>query len=162
MQAKYRISEEDYVNTMKLFAKLTRQQIFIYAALALVLIALAVFGSLVVKAGAIGGLAGGLIVTVLGRYIIAPIMARRHYRKYKAIHEEFTVELLQDGVRFISPNADGKLIWNHLVKWRQNDNYILIYPMPRLYHIVPKSVVSDGFDVSLLINRLTQHVGGPV
>lgn len=107
MQAKYRISEEDYVNTMKLFAKLTPKQIFIYSVFALILVALAVFGPLVVKAGAIGGLAGGLIVAVLGRYIVAPMMARRHYRKYRAIHEEFTVELLQDGVRFISPNADG-------------------------------------------------------
>ncbi|WP_098495014.1 YcxB family protein [Collimonas sp. PA-H2] len=162
MKAKYRISEEDYVNTMKLFAKLTPRKIFSYSTFVLVLVALAVFGPLVVKAGAIGGLAGGLIVAVFGRYIVAPILARRHYRKYRAIHEEFTVELLQDGVRFISPNADGKLMWNHVLKWRQNDDYILIYPMPRLYHILPKSVVSDGFNVSLLINRLTQHVGNPV
>jgi hypothetical protein len=72
MQAKYRISEEDYVNTMKLSAKLTQKQILICSVFALILVAFAVFGPPVVKSGAIGGLAGWLIWEVLGLYIIAP------------------------------------------------------------------------------------------
>lgn len=161
MNATYRISEDDYVNAMRLFTKFTPRAKVIFVFLSSVLILLAIFGSPEIQSIAIGGLAGALIVHVVGRYIVSPILARKHYRKYKAIQDEFTVEVLLDGVRFASPNADGKLTWEHMLKWRQNDDYILIYPMPRIYHIIPKSIASSGFDVPLLINWLTQHVGEP-
>ncbi|MEK6663107.1 MAG: YcxB family protein [Pseudomonadota bacterium] len=162
MKATYRISEQDYVNAVKLFAKLTSRLFLVYAASTLALIALAAFGPPVIKAGAIGGLVGGFVVTLVGRYILSPVLARRHYRKYKAIHEEFTIELLNDGVRLSSPDADGKLTWNKMLKWRENENYILIYPMPRLFHIVPKSIASNGFDLKGLTDGLLQHIGKPV
>ena len=162
MKATYRISEQDYVNATKLFAKLSLRVFLIYAASTLALIALAAFGPPIIKAGAIGGLVGGFAVALVGRYILLPILARRHYRKYKAIHEEFTIELLNDGVRFSSPDADGKLTWNKMLKWRENKNYILIYPMPRLFHIVPKSIASNGFDLKVLTDGLLQHIGKPV
>jgi hypothetical protein len=161
MKATYRISEEDYVNAMRLFAKLTPRLVIIYLASALALVALAVFGTQVLRGGAIGGLIGGLSVTLIGRYIVSPILARKHYRKYKAIHDEFAVELVEDGVRFTSPNADGKITWDKMLKWRQNEKYVLIYPMPRIYHIVPKSVATQGFDLQALTNELLLHVGEP-
>lgn len=161
MKVKYRISEDDYVSAMKLFAKLSPRVSAIYSASTVVLVVLAIFGATLIKAGAIGGLAGGVIVTLVGRYIASPILARRHYQKYKAIHQEFTIELLDDGVRFTSPDADGKLTWDKMLKWRENQDYILIYLMPQLYHIVPKSIVAGGFDVKLLTNGLSQYVGKP-
>lgn len=161
MNTSYRISEDDYVNAMKLFITLTPRAKAIYLVASLVFVVLAIFGSPVIKGGAIGGFAGGLIVTIVGRYIVSPILARKHYRKYKAIHDEFSVEILHDGIRLSSPNSDGKLTWENMLKWRQNKDYILIYPMPRIYYILPKSIASSGFDVQLLINRLTQHVGKP-
>lgn len=159
MKATFKISELDYVNAMKLYARLTPRLILIYLAAALVLAALALFGGVIVSAGAMGGLVGGIIAIVIGRYIVMPIMARRHYRKYKAIQEEFTVELLEDGVSFSSPDAEGKITWGKMLKWRQNESYVLIYPMPRLFHIIPKSVAAQGFDLQALTDRLHQHVG---
>ena len=162
MEAKYRISEKDYVNALKLFGKLTPKTMVIYAIALLILIALAVFGSPVLKGGAIGALVGGLIVTLIGRLIISPILAKRHYRKYKAIHDEFTVQLNEDGVRFTSSTSEGLIPWDNMLKWRQNEDYILIYPMPRLYHIVPKSISSAKFDIQKLIEYLNQNVGKQV
>ena len=161
MKATYRISEQDYVNTMRLFATLTPRLVTAYLVGALALITLAVFGSPVFRGGAIGGLIGGLTVAVIGRYIVSPILARRHYQKYKAIHEEVAVELVSDGVRFSSPNADGKITWDKVHKWREDENFVLIYPMPRIFHIVPKSVATQGFDLQALTNGLLKHVGKP-
>ncbi|MGB4812805.1 MAG: YcxB family protein [Methylophilaceae bacterium] len=161
MKATYRISEQDYADTIKLFAKITPRIIIFYLLSVLILIALAVFGSSVLRAGAIGGLIGGLSVIIIGRYIISPILARRHYRKYKAIHEEFTIELIDKGVRFSSSNGDWKIMWDKTHKWRQNENFVLIYPMPRLYYVIPKSVASQGFDLQALTDGLLQHVGKP-
>jgi len=159
MEAKYRISEEDYVNANKLFGKLTPKLILVYVVVSLALIVVAIFGSPVLKGGAIGGLVGGLIVTLLGRLLISPLLAKRHYRRYKAIHDEFIVQLLDDGVRFISSTGEGKVGWDSIHKWRQNKDYILIYPMPRLYHIVPKSISSSDFDIQKLIESLNKNIG---
>jgi hypothetical protein len=161
MKANYRISEDDYVNGSMLAIRPTLRLLIIWLAAVLTLLALSMFYSQAVIAGVIGGLAGGLSVFLIWRYLVLPIQTRRNYRKYKAIHGEITVELLEEGLRFTSPDADGKLIWPNILKWRQNDSYILVYPMPRLCHILPKSVASSGFDVSLLVNQLTRHVGDP-
>ncbi|MEJ2466762.1 MAG: YcxB family protein [Candidatus Thiodiazotropha sp.] len=161
MKATYRISEQDYADAMKLFAKLTPRLTITYSAAALAMVVLAVFGPPILSGGAIGGLVGGLSVALVGRYIVSPILARRHYRKYKAIQEEFTVELVDVGVRFTSTNADGKITWDKIHKWRENEDFVLIYPMPRIFHMIPKSVAAQGFDLQALIDGLQQHVGKP-
>jgi hypothetical protein len=161
MKANYRISEDDYVDAMRLFAKFTPRTTMAFLMFAAVLTALAVFGSLALRGAAIGGLIGGISVTLVGRYIVSPILARKNYQKYKTIQEEFTVALVEDGVVFASPTAEGKITWDKVYKWRQDEKYVLIYPMPRLYHIIPKSVVTEGFDVQALTNALREHVGKP-
>ncbi|MGB0127532.1 MAG: YcxB family protein [Rhodocyclaceae bacterium] len=161
MEAMFRISEQDYMNAMRLFGKLTPRLVAVFSVAALALVAVAIFGPPVLRAGATGGLTGGLLVAVIGRNIVSPMLARRHYRKYKAMHDEFVVELVADGVRFATPTADGRITWDKVYKWRQNDGFVLIYPMPRLCHIVPKSIESQGFDLRALTNRLQQHVGNP-
>ncbi|WP_242112619.1 YcxB family protein [Luteimonas aquatica] len=158
MPAQYRISEQDYVDAMRLFARPGARSISILAAIALAAIALALFGPPLVRAGAIGGLVG-IAVVAAGSFALLPWTARRHYRKYRAIHETFTVELLENGVRFASRNGEGTLAWAHVLKWRQNDRFVLLYPMPRLFHIVPRAIASQGFDVEALVDRLRRHVG---
>lgn len=86
-------------------------------------------------------------------------MARRHYRKYKAMHSEFGAELLANGLRLSSPHGEGTIVWENILKWRQNDRFVLIYPMPRIFHILPKSVAEQGFDLQGLIAQLKQRVG---
>lgn len=161
MKATYLISEQDYVDAIKLFAKLTPRLVIIYSASILVLAALAIFGSPVLSGGAIGGGIGGLTAALIGRYVVSPILARRHYRKYKAIQEEFSVEVVDDGVRFTSLNGDGKITWDKVYKWRENEKFVLIYPMPRIFYMVPKSVAAQGFDLQALTDGLQQHVGQP-
>ncbi|MGJ7606903.1 YcxB family protein [Variovorax sp. LT1R20] len=46
-----------------------------------------------------------------------------------------------------------------MLKWRQDDRFVLLYLMPRLFHVLPKSVASQGFDVAALVERLNRHVG---
>lgn len=159
MKASYRISEDDYVNAMKLFAKLSPRALLIYVTVALVLVLFAVFGSRLLQAGAIGGLVGGGVVSLIMRLVVSPILARRHYRKYKAIQDEFTFELLDEGIQITSPNANGLVKWDHILKWRQNSDYLLMYPMPRIYYLLPKRISATGFDVDELVRALTKHVG---
>ena len=62
MNAKFRISENDYVNALKLYGKLTPKMTAIYLSFAGVLILIALFGNPLIRGAAIGGLTGGAIL----------------------------------------------------------------------------------------------------
>jgi hypothetical protein len=88
-----------------------------------------------------------------------PFMAKRHYRAYAAIQESLTLELHDEGVRFSSPDGAGLISWEKMLKWRQSDDYLLIYLMPRLYYIILKSKVDKEFDLPALIMNLKHRLG---
>lgn len=77
------------------------------------------------------------------------------------MHDVFEIALLDEGIYITSSSGSGKVVWTNIYQWRQNARYVLIYPMPRLYYIVPKSIASQGLDIALLTEKLTRHVGNP-
>jgi hypothetical protein len=162
MKAAYRISEADYVRATKLYARPSLRGIGVVLTIVLILGGTAAFAPPLFDSLAFGGLIGLAIIVPVMHYIVVPLRSRLHYRRYKAMHDEATVELLEDGLRFTSAIGEGKLPWNYILKWRQNDDYILVYPMPKLFYVVPKSIASNGFDVSALAGSLARHVGSPV
>lgn len=99
------------------------------------------------------------IVFAITLFVQVPRRARRHYRQYKGIQEPITLELMDAGLKFSSADSEGILQWSKVYQWRQNDRFILIYTMPIMFHIVPKLVARDGFDIPLLVQRLAEHVG---
>lgn len=159
MVARFQISEKDYVNALRLHEKLTSKMMAIYFLSAAALVLIAIFGTTLLRSGAIGGLVGGGLVVILGRHLVTPMLAKRHYRKYEAIQEEFTISLSDAGVFLESSNAKALLPWSNILKWRENDEFLLLYLMPRLYHIVPKSLSREGFDIDSLVDGLVKNVG---
>ena len=161
MTATFRISEDDYLAAIKLHARLTPLPVALVAAIGALLALGAAFGSPPARAFAIGGLVGGGSVLLATRFIVMPLMARRHYRRYKAIQEEFNAEVLDHGLRLTLPNIDHTIVWQNVLKWRQDERFVLLYPMPRLFHVVPKALAAQGFDLKGLLERLNRHVGPP-
>lgn len=161
MTASFRISEDDYAAAMKLFARLTPQRWALLAGLSAVLLLGALFGGPLGWPVAVGGLVGAGIV-VGGAFVLAPMTARRHYRKYKGMHAEFSAQLLDTGLRLRSPHGENTIVWENVLKWRQNDRFVLIYVMPRLFHVLPKSVAAQGFELPRLLEQLRQRVGPEV
>lgn len=145
-----------------LFGRATPKLKFVLCCIVLALLALVFLDPRDLSPLVAGGLGGGVVCAVMIKFFIGPFMARRHYRQYKAIHDEFTLRLLDEGVQFISSSGESILRWDSVLKWRQDSDYVLIFPMPRLYHIVPKSVAANGFDLEGLIERLRTQVGEAV
>jgi hypothetical protein len=100
-----------------------------------------------------------VILYAVGLFVLTPSRARRHYRQYKAIQEPIAAELTETGVKFSNGDGEAILPWSKVFQWRQNNQFILIYGMPLLYYIVPKSIERDGFDIPLLVQRLAEQVG---
>lgn len=159
METTYKISEQDYLRAMKLCSKITAKRATLYGTIIAVFVLVAIFGNTIIQSGAIGGLIGGGVVIVISRLIINPLLARRHYRKYKAIHEPITINLKEEGIKFSTADSSSLFRWEKILKWRQNEEYLLVYPMPRLYYIIPKSIRESGFELSKLIQMLQEKVG---
>jgi hypothetical protein len=162
MKAEYRITEDDYAKAARLhmwwYLIAQRSAIVTYAVIVILLgLAAWMFPAFAPFAAVI--VVFVMSTVLLAVYFSAPNRARRYYRQYKAIHEPMTVELSDDGLRFRSTDGEGIVRWRTIFKWRQNRRFVLIYPMPILYYIVPKSLEQQGFDIPLLVQRLTERVG---
>jgi hypothetical protein len=67
--------------------------------------------------------------------------------------------LSEDGLLINSVEGEMTLLWRMIFQWRQNDQFVLIYKMPVLFYVVPKSLAQQGFDIPLLVQRLAERVG---
>jgi len=156
MGDEFSLSEREYVSANRLATKPTRKHILIYGMSFLLLVLCAVFGpNIIVQSAAIGGLVGGATVHVIARFLYAPWQTKKQYRSYLAIQEKQVVSLNEDGVSFVSSIGEGNLPWKNIIKWRENDDHILLYQAQEIYHIVPKHV-SISTELAL---RLSKKVG---
>ena len=154
MQARFHITERDYVRTGALHARLTWR-----GRVALVVAGLLLAAWVMCEPAYVWPILAGVAYVLVLILVVVPWIRRRHYRKYKLLHQEMTVTLLDEGVRFDLPNGCAMLTWDLILKWRYDADYVLIYPMPRIYHLVPATVAEQGFDMERLKAALTQHVG---
>lgn len=159
MRATFRITEQDYVKALRLSS--TKILFWLYVITAIIFELIFAILGIPNSNRTHGVFALGFIFITVSRYIISPIQWRRHYKKYKSIHEEVLIELLDEGIRFSSSNGEGKLTWDKILKWRKNNNYILIYQAPRIFQAIPTRINASGFDIALLSSRLSKHVGNP-
>ena len=164
MKVQYRITEDDYAHVARFHAWrhfLTRPTTTQLVA-GSILVALLGIGLWIRPAAALIFIIVNAVFVILysvGLLVLTSSRARRQYRQYKAIQEPVAAELTEGGVKFSNADGEAILSWSKVFQWRQNDQFILIYGMPILYYIVPKSIGREGFDVPLLVQRLAEHVG---
>jgi membrane-anchored glycerophosphoryl diester phosphodiesterase (GDPDase) len=159
MPIPFEISEQDYVNAVKLSAQMSRRQAYMLLFAWIILLAMAVFISTGVLLGVLFGPIGGAVVAWLWLHVVVAYIARRHYRKYKLMQGKLAAALHEDGVQLKTDDSDAILHWDKLLKWRQNNQFVLLYQMPALFFIIPKRLEAEGFDVPLLLQRLTETLG---
>ncbi|CAN5209362.1 hypothetical protein BH09SUM1_BH09SUM1_07860 [soil metagenome] len=156
-KAVFRVSERDYVRASRLGTARWVWTVCAWICPILILLNLALSDPSLVSLLSPVPIAVGMGVIL--NYIVMPIMFRLNYRKFKAMHQEFTVELLDEGIRTTTAMATSLLVWDTLLKWRHNDEFIIIFLAPRHFFPVPKSISSQGFDVNLLQQRLFENLG---
>lgn len=70
-------------------------------------------------------------------FVYEPLKAKRVFRQYKALSEPTTVELRDDGLFFKREDGEGLVPWSHVIKWRSNDELLLLYPASGLFYLLP-------------------------
>lgn len=164
MKVQYRITEDDYAAVARFhvwrhFIARPSTMRLVAGGVAVVVLGISVWEQPSLATPFLVAIAVFAILLAFSLLVRTPSRARRHYRQYKSIQEPITAELTDAGIHFSVPDGEANVPWSKVLQWRQNDQFVLIYPMPILYYIVPKSIQREGFEVPLLIQRLTDHVG---
>ena len=153
----YRVSRKDYIAAGRLYSKPTLKLVVVCGLIFVALAIVAAFSPPSLVGAIVGGTIGWFLLFAVMMLFITPIMLGRHYDKYKAIQAEFSIELKDEGVEVSSADGTALVRWDSVHKWRQNDKYILILIMPRLYYVVPKSLRDRGLDIPRLLDALKKH-----
>lgn len=157
LKAEYTISENDYVQASRLYSGFTNKQVAISVIVIIILLAVAyIADGSIFRGAAIGGLVGCVGGYMITRFVLAPWRTKRLYRDYAAIREPCTITLENQGIRFRSKNGESLIEWAHILKWRDNDKFVLIYQASHLYHLVPKRL---GVVAEKLTETLAKNVG---
>ncbi|MGI9412498.1 MAG: YcxB family protein [Hyphomicrobiales bacterium] len=167
MIQEYKISEDEYVEAMRLGTN--SKLLFVSLATVVAIAVIFEFGFVNTDPSLVYVVAYvfGISLIVYAVYVAVMRFAvtqnfRKHYRQYKLIQSPMTMEVVEDGVHFTSDLANSRLEWDHFTGWREDDRYILLYVAPRMFHIVPKRISEDGFDVDRFRARLTETLGPPI
>ena len=164
MKVQYRLTEDDYAHLARfhawrnLIARPSATQL-VLGSIIVALLGISLWTSPSIAPSLAFVIAVFAIMFAVSLLVGTPWRARRHYRQYKSIQEPLTVELTEAGIKFASVDGEANMPRSKVFQWRQTDRFILIYGMPIMYHVVPKSIEREGFDVPLLVQRLSQHVG---
>jgi len=165
MKVQYRITEDDYAAAARLHAWrdfTTRPSTTNLFPLFTILVVLGVglwTGSTATVPALFLAIVAISIVCACTLFLYVPSRARWHYRRYKSMQEPITAELTEEGIRFSNSDSEGLVRWSKVLRWLQNDRFIMIYTMPILFYLVPKSIAREGFDIPMLIRRLAEQVG---
>jgi hypothetical protein len=157
MESTFTITEEEYVKANKLFTRPTKKIINVYIISSVILITLFILtDTMIYKITVIGALFGGFIGQFIVRHVYAPWQTKKQFKVYKAIQEPVTVLYSESGLEFKEKTGRGTIEWNRIYKWRENNNLLLLYQAPGVYHIIPKRA---GEIVIKIQEALSQHVG---
>jgi len=159
VEIEYTITEHDYVRAVKLAGIVTKKQLIWLSLLGLLLLLFALFGEKLLRFMGIFGISFGIIGYFLTLYIISPLIAKRHYRKYKLLHQPLRFTMTDSGYAIKSDSGEINVKWSDLLRWRENNEFILLYFAPKLFHMVPITLIEKEINISEIERKLTDQLG---
>ena len=100
-----------------------------------------------------------IIFLILNFAVYLPWKTRRIYRQQKALHRELRMKFDDVGVTAENENGRSSTPWEDYLKWKQNDQLILLYFSDCLYHMVPKRFFADAHDFEKLRELIPGKIG---
>ena len=159
MDFEYTISEHDYVSAGIFAGAATKKQAKWLSLWCLILLLLAWFVVSSLKFVAIYCIFFGIICYFLCLYLILPLIAKRHYRQYKLLHQPLGFTLTDSGYTVKNRSGEITVKWSELLHWKENSRFVLLYFAPRMFHIVPKKLAEEKILLDKLKRYLIEHVG---
>lgn len=105
------------------------------------------------------GIGAALVYLALWFLVLIPWQAKKNYRQYKALSEPVSVEVQQDGLFFKRENGEGLVPWSHIIKWRQSNTLLLLYPASNVFHLIPSHFFPTNESFSEFKEIIRKNIG---
>jgi len=74
--------------------------------------------------------------------MITTYKAKKLYEKSPILSKEVTLRISGKGIRHDKKNDAKTMDWEHFSKWKESDQFFLIYTQPYQFNVIPKSAMN--------------------
>jgi len=85
-----------------------------------------------------------LVIWTLAYFIAyLPYRASKTFKQNKLLHHEPEGKIDELGLHFSSDIGDSNIPWDHILKWKENNKLILLYPSDAQFILFPKTIFTE-------------------
>ncbi|ARU56118.1 hypothetical protein OLMES_2045 [Oleiphilus messinensis] len=135
---KVELSEQDYIDATRLHA---RQPVIFMSILVLIVgvVSALASDSLGIEAGTVlEAMVGALVGIALYYFWIVRLWCKRIYRQQRNLQTPYELTWDQNRVIMVGEYGESSIPWSNFVKYRENEDLILMYYSDALYNLVTK------------------------
>ena len=161
-EANYTISETDLVQAGLLHQRKSDSTKLILLIVAIALIVIVVSSSY----DSLGSTSLFVVIFLAVFTWLVPICTKqafkKQYQQTKALQQANHLTLKDAGLYWQHQHGQALLPWEYIVKWKENEHFLLVYQNDFLFHVIPKHIAQQGFDLPMLQQCLQQQVGAAI
>jgi len=136
-------TEEDYLNANKLHRRYSKTWRWLYIALILEL-CLLLFLAFYTQRWTPVIIGVILALLLIGLYMVyLPYRLRKIFKQQKELHRPYTITIDEAGTHFKNEMGEANRPWNIFLKWKEDDNIIILYHSDLLFSMLPKRYLND-------------------
>lgn len=150
MDCSYKLSESETVKAMQLHGRGARSTLIFLCVIGIILILVAIFTEY--KIIFIGSVVGGVSGYFFVLFCLIPFKAKKQYKQNRALRNEISMKVTEQGVKFESESGESKLKWSDIHKWKSSGGIYLLYITSNMFHIVPSRVLQNEERLEIFLN----------
>jgi hypothetical protein len=82
---------------------------------------------------------------------------RRSYQKDRRFQHDFTADVSEEGVHFVTPNSDSRVKWGGSVRFLESDEIFMLFHAEWVFSIIPKRAFAPG-ETDQFRDLLRRHI----
>lgn len=75
--------------------------------------------------------------------MISAYQAKSIYNKSQTLSHEVTLRVSGKGIKLDKKTNNATIPWSAFTKWKQDENFYLLYTGPRHFNVIPKHALTD-------------------
>ena len=143
MKIKYKLTKEEYLEAIKLHQKMGLKKIMIAIYIIVIVMIVGITTDYSSARGIFrnfGALFFGISFYLLLSKMLGEYYSKRVYDKSETLSEEVTLRVSAKGIRVGS--NEKPILWDTFRKYKENENYVLLYTGIANFKIIPKSAMN--------------------
>lgn len=162
MKIKGQLQWTDYLNSSLLHLQPTGQaKVLGYSIL--IFFGFGILGSLYLSSTGrlpIGSLVPGAIFLAfiaLFRYVFLPRRVKKIFFQQQELSLPFEIEFTGNGMNATNDIGNSNRPWTNFIKWKENEELLLLYHSDVLYNIIPKRIFTDPQQIEAIKSYLINN-----